>query len=171
MKRLATFTATLVLLLCSAAQANTTIIKMNGSPNDYQGWERASLIRTPAATLSEWDLPDAYACHASEPVSACTDGATWIFIDPVYASPAALFHELGHVYDHLYLTPSNRAELQSIICAGCAPGTWSAEYWCDSYSLIARKAQIDPNWLYVSEPSSAIPGWKLIAIRNWIRTH
>lgn len=100
-----------VFVLAAPAEAATTLVRPDGSerPQPWQEWVDRARVPTPDARVTL--IFDAQRCRGRQ---ACTDGAT-IWMGRPFWPRYAILHELGHVFDGLHLTDSDRGTFTALM--------------------------------------------------------
>src|SRR3954470_11535413 len=130
-----------VALAAATSQARaTTLVLADGTvaPQPYQSWVDRANVPTIDATVTLrfdgcGDLP-----------GCVTDGELAIDLDPEWANPHVLLHELGHLFDDR-MPGWVRTEFQGLVGARSwlsGSPTAANEQFAEAYSLCARKRTI-----------------------------
>jgi hypothetical protein len=127
----------LVALAAATSQARaTTLVLADGTvaPQPYQSWvDRANVPTIDATVTLRFDgCGDLPGCVA--------DGEMAVDLDPEWATPHILLHELGHLFDDR-MPGWVRTQFEGLVGAG----DWlsdSGEQFAEAYSLCARKRTI-----------------------------
>jgi hypothetical protein len=131
----------LVTLVAATQASATTLVLADGTvgPQPYQGWvDRANVPTIDATVTLRLD-------GCSDLPGCVTDGEMAVDLDPEWANPHVLLHELGHLFDD-QMPAWVRTEFQGIVGArswlSASSSSPANEQFAEAYSLCARKRSI-----------------------------
>ena len=164
MKRALVIAAGMLALVVPTAQAHTTIVEPPDSHYPYQQWIDEAKVPTPDGTVTVLSDDGSEWCGLG-----CADVASrtiWVRSGLILTPRVVFTHELGHIFDGLEMTDSDRRRFIGI--SGRRAMAWwdgprdrrAGEWFADAYARCALLPRIDPEWAY-SVGSGLLAGWRL----------